>query len=104
MFDFGVRARAPQSSKARQWVELHKYTPGGKVHPQASGGLTLFLSASTNSKSRVGLLTTTQITEGDFHLAPLTVVPRRCCSGAGGDDSAVRQFYIHSRSSIKNNS
>ncbi|EKM75908.1 hypothetical protein AGABI1DRAFT_109143 [Agaricus bisporus var. burnettii JB137-S8] len=91
MFDFGDRARAPQSSKARQWVEVRDWWSHSVLLTNAERRSHLFLSASTNPKSRVGFLTTTQITEGDLYLAPLT-----------GDDSAVRQLYIYSRSSTKN--
>ncbi|EKM74293.1 hypothetical protein AGABI1DRAFT_133419 [Agaricus bisporus var. burnettii JB137-S8] len=88
-------ARAPQSSKARQWVEVRDwwshsmlltnacaYKPRWQSPPPSERRSHLFSSASTNL-GRVAFLTTTKTTEGDLNLAPLTAVPRRCCSGAG---------------------
>ncbi|EKM75904.1 hypothetical protein AGABI1DRAFT_109140 [Agaricus bisporus var. burnettii JB137-S8] len=83
MFDFGVRARTPQSSKARQWVEVRDWWSHSVL--------------LTNANGRVGLLTTTQTTEGDFYLAPLTVVPRRCCSGVGVWQLGMTRRYASSR-------
>ncbi|KAF7762656.1 hypothetical protein Agabi119p4_9249 [Agaricus bisporus var. burnettii] len=62
----GEKARAPQSSKARQWVEVRDWwshsvlltnactnkPPGGKAHPQASGGLTFLVGIDQPQKSR----------------------------------------------------
>ncbi|XP_006457425.1 hypothetical protein AGABI2DRAFT_123292 [Agaricus bisporus var. bisporus H97] len=89
MFDFGDRARAPLSSKARQWVEARDWwshsvlltnacankPPGGKVHPPASGGFTFscrhrptFKCALKPAGVMPAFLTTTQTIEGDFSL------------------------------------
>ncbi|EKM75931.1 hypothetical protein AGABI1DRAFT_131829 [Agaricus bisporus var. burnettii JB137-S8] len=61
MFGFGDRARAPQSSKARQWVEVREwwfrlmvlanaceYTPGHSPPPSERRSH-LFISTSTNA-------------------------------------------------------